>query len=391
LIPSQEKKKMFSRALVVLVVALVTVDALAHIKLHKRPTIASMMRRAKLPYTYTAEKYSRRLGDDPIPMSDYMNAEYYGPLSLGTPSQTFQVIYDTGSSNTWIPASNCSNCGIFKAKYQSTQSSTYVANNSIFKIMYGSGPVSGFMSQDTATFGDVAVSKHLFAQVTDASGLGPAYSIGKFDGICGMGWPAIAVNKVPPIFFQALQEGVVTDPIFGMYLGTADGQTGEMDIGGIDTNHYTGALRYIPLTSETYWESIFDSMTVGTHKNATKTTRFVVDSGTSLLAGPSADVKSIAAMVGATPFFLNPKEYTVPCSSIPTMPDITFNIGGIPYTLTPTDYTISDEGVICLFAMAGIDIPAPAGPLWILGDVFMRKFYTVFDAGNKRVGFAPAK
>ena len=84
-------------------------------------------------------------------------------------------------------------------------------------------------------------------------------------------------------------------------------------------------------------------------------------------------------------------EYVINCNS--PGPDITFTLGGVSYTLTKQDYVIK-SGPICLFAFMGIDIPAPQGPLWILGDVFMRKHYTVFDWGTKdrspRVGFANA-
>lgn len=61
------------------------------------------------------------------------------------------------------------------------------------------------------------------------------------------------------------------------------------------------------------------------------------------------------------------------------------------YTLEGDEYVINaGNDKLCILAMAGMDIPEPAGPLWILGDVFMRKFYTVFDYGNAQIGLATA-
>merc|ERR1711964_615890 len=114
----------------------------------------------------------------------------------------------------------------------------------------------------------------------------------------------------------------------------------------------------------------------------------IVDFGTSLLAGPKSEVKKIAALVGAKPvpiIGVLTGEYEIDCNA--DAPDIVFTLNGKEYSFSKKDYVISAGGV-CLFAMLGIDVPPPHGPLWILGDVFMRKYYTQFDWGNKRLGFA---
>merc|ERR1719160_1852849 len=114
----------------------------------------------------------------------------------------------------------------------------------------------------------------------------------------------------------------------------------------------------------------------------------IVDSGTSLLAVPTSDFKKIADAVGAKPVAPIPplnKEYTVDCNS--PGPDIEFVIGGKSYVLKKEDYVLN-EGGQCLLGFTGLDVPAPAGPLYILGDVFMRAHYVKFDVDNKQLGFA---
>jgi hypothetical protein len=325
-------------------------------------------------------------GDGSIVINDYENSQYYGEISLGSPAQKFQVIFDTGSSDLWVASSKCdSSCGRH-AKYDATKSSTYTANGTIFHIEYGSGPVSGFQSIDNLNMGGLVVKDYEFAEVTDASGLGAAFMLGKFDGILGMGFPILSVNKLPPAFFSLLDQGLIETAQFAFYLG--NNAPGELTLGGSDPAHYSGELVWEPLKAATYWEINMQQFTVAGKSYVTGgAASAIVDSGTSLLTGPSEVVADIAKQIGAK--MIIEGEYMLKCD-YDNLPNFDITIGGNVYSLSPVDYLIPDGG-LCLLGMMGMDIPPPTGPLWILGDILMRKYYTVFDTENKRVGFALAK
>lgn len=319
--------------------------------------------------------------DDPITITDYMNAQYYGPVTIGTPGQTFKVIFDTGSSNLWVPSVKCSRCN--HQKYDSDSSSTYTANGTEFSIHYGSGSLSGFMSTETVTLGDIAIPDQDFAEATQVPGM--AFAMGKFDGILGLGFPRLAVNGAEPPIQTMIRTGLIDDGVFSFYLPSDPSKGGELDIGGINHDHYVGELFYAPVTREAYWQLDITDIKVG-GSSVTQVKAAIIDTGTSLLVGPKDEVNALNKKLGAKCSFLT-HQCTVECSTLSSMPTIDIEYGGKSFPLTPEQYILQVQGQ-CMVGIMGMDIPAPAGPLWILGDIFIRQYYTVFDVTNSRIGVA---
>merc|ERR1711981_367969 len=324
---------------------------------------------------------------DAVPISDYQNAQFYGPIKVGGPD--FKVVFDTGSANVWVPGKACGflTCWLHP-RYDESKSPTYQKDGRPYKVQYGSGPVEGVFSKDTVTVGSIDVKGQLFAEVSKVS-FGPlniAFAAGKFDGLLGLGFKSISQYQIPTPFEAMMDQKLIDESVFAFYLQEDASKQGELVFGGIDHSHYTGELVDVPLTSETYWEVSLDSMKFGGSSVISSPQKAIIDSGTSLLAGPKEVVAALAKQVGATSVL--GKEYVIDCSKKSFLPDLEVTLGGKAFTLSADDYVLSVSGQ-CLFAFIGLDVPPPRGPLWIMGDVFMRKYYCVFDYGNKKMRIAP--
>jgi saccharopepsin len=233
------------------------------------------------------------------------------------------------------------------------------------------------------TIGDLTIKKQDFAEATKEPGL--AFAFGKFDGILGLAYDTISVNHITPPFYNAIDQGLLKEKVFTFRLGSSEEDGGEAVFGGIDPSHYTGKITYVPLRRKGYWEVELESVAFGDDVLELENTGAAIDTGTSLIVMPTTIAEMLNSEIGATRSWNG--QYTVPCDKVPGLPDFTFVFGGKPYPIASTDY-ILNLGNQCVSSFTGMDINLPGGELWIVGDVFLRKYFTVYDLGRDAVGFA---
>ena len=239
------------------------------------------------------------------------------------------------------------------------------------------------MSEDVITIAGTQVKHVTFGEATDAVGLG------KFDGILGMGFQSIAVDNVVPVFDLLVKQKLVKKPVFSFYLNrdTTKSPGGEIIFGGSDPKYYTGDFHYLPVDQEGYWQFHMNGISVDGSKYCDGGCEAIADTGTTLIVGPTDEIDKLNNQLGATQDQFG--DYIFDCSQIDSLPPVTINLGGKDFVLTKDDYVWKVQGQ-CVSGFEGADLGG-TGIQYILGDVFIGKYYTEFDYGNKRVGFAQAK
>ncbi|XP_043943936.1 cathepsin E isoform X1 [Protopterus annectens] len=347
----------------------------------------------KYAHCYPADITFWHSGSASERLYNYMDAQYYGEVTIGTPPQRFTVIFDTGSSNFWIPSSYCISeaCRVHQ-KFESFLSKTYTHSGEHLAIKYGTGQILGIVGKDKVTISNLTIWEQEFGESVFEPGL--TFKLAQFDGILGLGYPSLAVGGATPVFDRMIEQHKVNSPVFSFFLkrGKGDSYGGELLLGGIDHALYKGTLNWIPVTEKGYWQIKMDNIKIqGSVALCSESCQAILDTGTSLITGPSKDIKRIQESIGASPTVYG--EYYIDCRRLSSLPSITFTIGEVEYTLTAEQYVLKEtekETTVCISGFQSSDIVTPSGPLWILGDVFITEFYSIFDRGNDRIGLAKA-
>ena len=332
-----------------------------------------------------------------VPLEDWENSMYFGTIDVGTPPQRLNVLYDTGSSNTWLFGTKClTQTCLHHHRYDSSASSTYEPDGTNIRVRYGSGSIHSALARDVFSVGNGLSVKQTFGEVFDESGR--AFAVSKIDGIVGLAFPVMSPTGANPLFDSMLSSpGLLDSKLFSLYLarGQKDMAQSSILFGGYDTNLFDGPLQYVPLSSESYWELAMHGVYAGNAKLGVcepGPCKLAIDSGTSMITGPRDSVERLWQRLNVSP----------DCSNIKTLPSLAFHVGdSLMLTLTPQDYLLqaidwqgSPPSVKCQLAIMPLDVPPPRGPIWVLGDAFLRAYYTVYDRTNprqSRVGFAKAK
>jgi hypothetical protein len=261
-------------------------------------------------------------------------------------------------------------------------SSTYVNLDKQVAAEFGSGDLFGELAQDTVSLGSLAVTSQTFCMIDQEEGSWTSID-DPFDGLLGLAFPSLSdTTGWSPLFDNIITQGSLERNAVSFFFGSYEEETSAtITFGTPPEDLYIAPIQYIQVSTQLYWEvKLVDIYVNGEPQNlcAGRTCLAVLDTGTTLLTGPSAGVAALVGSIGANE----------DCSNYEQLPSITYvfadNNGQYEFELEPFYYVIEEEsrqGDWCAPAFMSFDI-SPSTWYWIVGDVFMRKYFMSFYRGE---------
>jgi len=364
------------------------------VRLHRRPlSFAQSRARAHLHRSHKSRRGSGA-GGGGEDADEAHASEYFGKVTLGNPPQEFTVVFDTGSGNLLIPSKQCSDqaCTSHK-RFDAFKSQTAVdiafadepdkpvakgGDRDVVTITFGTGEISGVFVKDTICVGAICTHGD-FVVATEESD--EPFSMVPFDGIFGLSLPQMSEGPHFNVLDNMIRDKVLKQNLFSVFFGAVDDEESEISFGEYRKERMASDLFWVPVSNPGYWQVAMEDITIANKRQSLchGNCQVAVDTGTSLMAGPSDIINTL------TQKLIVKKD----CSNYRKLPNLGFIVGAHILNLKPEDYVDKgDDG--CSMALMTLDIPPPKGPLFIFGDPFLRKYYTVYDRENLKVGFALA-
>ncbi|KAH8925289.1 acid protease, partial [Atractiella rhizophila] len=331
---------------------------------------------------------------------------YLGQIELGTPGQNFTLQFDTGSADLWVygPDANTTK----HPKFATSASSTFVGSTTPWEITYGDGTTTtGFVAQDTLGIAGFRIPSQGFSVANITS---EQLDSEVEDGLIGLGFSTLASNKQTTFMEHLIagDGGTLNSPVFSLFLerditfknfdsGSATDSTGgEICVGCTDSSHYTGDVKFADVTSDVFWAVECQGLTAKGKTISGTNMRMLVDSGSSIVNLPADIIQAYAEGIGASIQNQGGGNYVLvmSCGDLATL-DFGFNIGGNIYDVAPLDLFVgTTQSGQCGIILAATDVSRSDNtPLGVVGDTFMKNWYTVFSYNsttNHQIGFARA-
>ncbi|KAL6721408.1 hypothetical protein ACLMJK_000511 [Lecanora helva] len=335
-----------------------------------------------------------------VPAEDSQNdSEYLCPVTIGTPGQTFTLDFDTGSADLWIwstelPKSTTASGShtIFDPKKSSTFKNTA---GSSWKISYGdNSSASGTVGTDDVTVGGLVIKNQ---SIELAKTLSKQFQQDSSDGLMGLAFGSI--NTVTPQQVDTPVENMIsqndipkTSELFTAYLGsvkdTNDPDKGQSfyTFGYIDQDALGGQTPYYtPIdNSQGFWMFDSTSAVVAGKTIQRSGNTAIADTGTTLALIDDATCEAIYNAIPGGKYDSTQQGYIFPASTTADqLPVVSFAVGGKQFVVQKEDLGFADAGNGMVYG--GIQSRGDM-TFDILGDVFLRSIYAIFDQGNTRFG-----